>query len=622
MGMDRRDGDRERGQNKEVPLTVSPPTNDEKLRTIFLHQLPESVGSNAAVERLLGAVGRLRRWDAYPSGLDGQKGSKFGFAWFEDMESLAIAIRLLVDNEVELPEKRQPGTAEPPAEADFEGIAKVTLQVTVDPNTIEYLDSWVENRGDSAGLEKRVEGARSALKATIRGFFYPSLAATNDRDGDVEMGDGGAHDHVEVVNISLAQDDELADIPAELREVVAGEIAAFRDRSNRRDMERLKREEEMEEMERTRGGPRPSRLDSPPPGGANSIPVGPRGSVPNAPSGPKGQMNNRSVSFVNGAMSNDLLREDEDTDADDDELNRRQEAKQKSDADRLYSEAERKWANRERSRQAALERERDREQHDKDSFERRKQEQLDHERAWDDEKEASRKSHPYYRDQSGWLRKRLADRADEEARDESDRRTEREERRREDAQMERARGMADSFLDQTTHEMEQEQQTRTSAAVSAPQPFKLSLGAAAQKAQASRAGQRRTIADVEGLLDDEEADSATKRQLIPIQLDAMPATASMTDEEISQAVRALAQEIPSGKDALWKWEVKWDHMDNAVVKDKLRPFVEKKIVEYLGVQEEMLVETVEEHLRRHGTAAALAEELEGVSTFLRQVMVC
>lgn len=203
------------------------------------------------------------------------------------------------------------------------------------------------------------------------------------------------------------------------------------------------------------------------------------------------------------------------------------------------------------------------------------------------------------------------DRADEETRDEGDRRAEYDEQRREQAQTERARGMADSFLDQQAQETEQRSST---VSASAPQPFKLSLGAAAQKAQASRtAPQRRTIVDVEGLLDDEEAESSTKRQLIPIQFDPTTATAGMTEEEIAQAVRSLAQEIPSDKDGLWKWQVKWDFMDDGVVRDKLRPFVEKKIVEYLGVQEEMLVGAVEEHLKSHGTAGALVEELEGVS---------
>jgi hypothetical protein len=155
--------------------------------------------------------------------------------------------------------------------------------------------------------------------------------------------------------------------------------------------------------------------------------------------------------------------------------------------------------------------------------------------------------------------------------------------------------------------------SREAAAAAAPQPFKLSLGAAAQKAQASRVPQRRTIAEVEGLLDDEDADQSTKRQLIPIQMEPISGGAAMTEEEISQAVKALAQEIPSEKQGLWNWDVKWDYMDDSVVRDKLRPFVERKVVDYLGVQEEMLVEAVEEHLRKHGTAASLVEELEGVS---------
>jgi hypothetical protein len=202
------------------------------------------------------------------------------------------------------------------------------------------------------------------------------------------------------------------------------------------------------------------------------------------------------------------------------------------------------------------------------------------------------------------------DRVDEEARDDMDRRAEQGERRREEADVEKARGIADDFLDRQAQDMG----ARQPDPASTPQPFKLSLGAAAQKAQASRAGApRRTIAEVEGLLDDEEADAGAKRQLIPIDMGPASATASMSEEEISRAVRSLAQEIPSEKEGLWAWEVKWEFMDETVIKERLRPFVEKKIVEYLGVQEEMLVEAVEEHLKSHGSAAALVEELEGVS---------
>ncbi|KAM6478320.1 HAUS augmin-like complex subunit 6 N-terminus-domain-containing protein [Trichoderma sp. SZMC 28011] len=543
LGMERGS---EQGRNaaRETMQTLLPPTSEEKLRTIFLHQIPEGLGGDEGTKKLLGAVGKLKRWDPSDSVSEDRKGTKFGFALFEDIDS-------------------------------------------------------------------RIEQARAALKSVLRELFYPPVVETADVNGDVAMGNTETEENVEVVNIPLAQEDELADIPPEMREVVAGEIAAFRERSNQRDMERLQREEELEENERRRNGAARSRLASPP-RNSNNVPLGPRGvSVPNAPSGPKGQNGPNRVAFVNGGVNNadgSMRREDEDTDASDDELWRRREAERKAEEDKMYAEAERKWVNRERSRQAALEREREREKHDIESLERRKQEQLEREKTWDDEREAARKTHNYYRDHGGWARKRQSDRAEEEARDEADRQAEKVERNREQARLEQARGMADSFLDQQAREMEQRE---AAAAAAAPQPFKLSLGAAAQRAQASRAApQRRTIAEVEGLLDDEEVES-TKRQLIPIQLDASSGAAGMTEEEISQAVRALAQEIPSEKDGLWAWEVKWDFMDDTVVRDKLRPFVEKKIVEYLGVQEEMLVEAVEEHLRKHGTAGALVEELEG-----------
>jgi hypothetical protein len=357
----------------------------------------------------------------------------------------------------------------------------------------------------------------------------------------------------------------------------------------------------MEELERQRNGT--SRQSA----GSNNIPLGPRGTVPNAPSGPRGQNGHNRVTFVNGEFG--INRAEEESEASDEEIQQRHQKAHRTEDEKAYIDAERKWANRERSRQSALDREQDREAQEAESEQRQKDEHLERDASWDDEREASRKSHSYYRDHATWARKRGMDRADEESKDDADRRAENDEHRREQAQMERARGMADSFLDQQAEEMD----SREAAAAAAPQPFKLSLGAAAQKAQASRVPQRRTIAEVEGLLDDEDADQSTKRQLIPIQMEPISGGAAMTEEEISQAVKALAQEIPSEKQGLWNWDVKWDYMDDSVVRDKLRPFVERKVVDYLGVQEEMLVEAVEEHLRKHGTAASLVEELEGVS---------
>ncbi|KAL2190014.1 hypothetical protein L209DRAFT_777489 [Thermothelomyces heterothallicus CBS 203.75] len=605
LGADR--ADQSRGQTRESMQSLIPPTAEERLRTIFVHKIPEGVGGEAGIQQLLSTVGRLRRWDSGQSHLSEHKGALFGFAQYEDPESLAAAVELLKD--IEVPVKKQSPTENPPADDDddkFEGIDKEKLKVEVDPSTIKYLESWKETRpSDDSALEAWINEARAALNQFVRDLFYPRVASGRDAEGDTAMANGsnGLGENVEVINIPLAPEDELADIPAEMRATVAAEIAAFRERSNKRDLERLRKEEEFEEMERQRNGaPRKSRLDSPPPSNPNMVPLAPRG-APNAPAGPKGQ--GRGVEFVNGGTTNgQQFPDDDDTDADDEELYNRELAKQRAEDEKLYLEAERKWVNRERQRAAALDRERERERSETEGFARRREEQLERDKNWDDDREASRKSHLYYRDHGQWIRERTAFRAAEAARDEMDRRAEEEERRRAEAEMEHARDMADSFLERQAAEME-----RQPAAPAAPQRVTISFGAAAQKAAQRTAAPRRTVAEVEGLLDDEEQDQTTKRQLVPIKFEPIADTKAMSEEDIQNAVRALAHEIPVDREGLWAWDVKWDYLEESVIREKLRPFVEKKVVEYLGVQEQFLVDVVEEHLRKHQKPAELVETL-------------
>lgn len=595
--------DHSRSQMRDNMQSLIPPTAEERLRTVFVHKIPAGVGGEESIQKLLGTIGRIRRWDSGHSHLSDHKGKLFGFAQYEDPESLAAAVDLLKD--IEVPAQKQPPVEKQPedVEAAIEGVEKVKLQVEFDASSLKYVESWKENRADDPAVEARLADARNALKQYVRDLFLPRPRSTHDAEGDMVMGDGanGPGDNVEVINIPLAQEDELADIPPEMRETVAAEIAAFRDRSNRRDMERLRREEEFEEQERLKNGaPRISRLDSPPP--SNNVPVGPRG-VPNAPSGPRGRDR---VDFVNGGITNghSMFKEEDDTDASDDELYRREVSKQKEGEEKQYLEAERKWVNRERQKMAAWDRETEREKAETDSFERRRDEQLEHEKSWDDEREASRRTHPYYRDHAAWLRKRQADRTEEAARDEMDRRAEEEERRRAEADLEHARGMADSFLERQAEEME-----RRPEAPAAPQRVTISFGAAAQKAAQRSAHTRRTVAEVEGLLDDEGDDQTTKRQLVPIKFEPITDTKAMSEDDLQKAVRALAHEIPTDREGLWAWDVKWDFLEDSVLREKLRPFVEKKVVEYLGVQEEFLVDVVDEHLRKHQKPAELVETL-------------
>lgn len=631
LGADRgMDPQQQRQALRDSMMALAPPTKEEIVRTIFVAGITEGAGGNEGIERILSSAGRLRRWDRAIDS-DGKECS-FGFAQYEDSESLSTAVEVLKDIEIPL-KKQTPGSKAKEDGDDKESEpARKKLLVFVDDNSLNYLENWHSSRGDDPAAEQsRLDNARAALKSAVDYLFNPTThVEANDSNGDVKMRDNEeSGDSVEVVNIPLAVDDELADIPAEMRETVAKEITAFRDRSNRRDIERLKREEEMEAAERARNGAtsRPSRLASPGPapsrlgGDANNIPLGPRDrSITNAPSGPKGSNIPRDyqkgVSFVNGSGTNGaasgnvwINREDDDDSASDSELEQRRVSKRAAELEKQYLDQERRWLNRERSRTAAVEREKERDEGEDAKATAAKEKMAQRLRDWNDDEQGNKRIEEYYSDRSMWNRNRAAFRAREAAADAADRAEEDTESAREKSEKEAARGMADNFLDRQAEELGAREPARA-----AQQPFKLSLGAAAQKAQKATTT-RRTVAEVEGLLEDEEdATQTQRRQLIPIKYDALTdRAAGLSDEEREQAVKDLAAEIPTDRQGLWDWTVQWEFMDESTIEEKLRPFVERKIVEYLGVQEQTIVEVVEEHVRRRGGASELVEALEGVS---------
>ena len=184
-----------RGVVNAISWRGTPCRTRDKLRTLFVQNVPESVGEGG-MEKILRAVGALRRWESSGSVLSSTKGVKFGFALYEDDDSIAQAAELL--KEVEVPIKKQVPKDDIKEEADGE-IEKTKIKFTVDPNTQRYVESLMESRGDE--ISTRLETAKTSLKQAIDGIFYPK---NRDADGDTRM-ENGDGDNVEVVNIPLAQ---------------------------------------------------------------------------------------------------------------------------------------------------------------------------------------------------------------------------------------------------------------------------------------------------------------------------------------------------------------------------------------------------------------------------------
>lgn len=113
-------------------MQLQPPTRDEIVRTLFVGGITEGVGGDDGIERILRSAGNLRRWIRATDA--DEKPCRFGFAEFEDPESLEVAVEVL--KEVEVPVKRQAPRAEGEEKQEVE---KSTLLVCLNSSVAEAL---------------------------------------------------------------------------------------------------------------------------------------------------------------------------------------------------------------------------------------------------------------------------------------------------------------------------------------------------------------------------------------------------------------------------------------------------------------------------------------------------
>jgi hypothetical protein len=115
---------------RDSMMQLVPPTKEEIVRTIFVGGIAEGAGGDEGIERILRCAGHLRRWIR---AIDADnKACRFGFAEYEDPESLATAIEVLKD--VEVPIKPQQASAVKKEEDDEDAkVEKSALLVSCDP---------------------------------------------------------------------------------------------------------------------------------------------------------------------------------------------------------------------------------------------------------------------------------------------------------------------------------------------------------------------------------------------------------------------------------------------------------------------------------------------------------
>jgi len=99
-------------------------------------------------------------------------------------------------------------------------------------------------------------------------------------------------------------------------------------------------------------------------------------------------------------------------------------------------------------------------------------------------------------------------------------------------------------------------------------------------------------------VDDDDAGEVKKRKLIPLdydddkQAEPKPQGKAATAEEKRQKIKQLIESIPTGKDELYAFTLDWDIVDASLMDKRIKPWITKKIVEYIGEEEPSLTEFI------------------------------
>ncbi|CAG8462042.1 2196_t:CDS:10 [Paraglomus occultum] len=214
---------------------------------------------------------------------------------------------------------------------------------------------------------------------------------------------------------------------------------------------------------------------------------------------------------------------------------------------------------------------------------------------WNDDVEAERGTEQYYRDRSRWWYHRQQVRARELAADEQDRLQEQEEIEAEKRRQQRERALEERKQNEELIENEKvtkplsETDTNSTPNVQDINGSTQTNNGGIKAKLTLNITNKRRAAVMAAAADDEESDE---------------------DESETRWKRRALVPLEYKKEELWKWEVKWDELDENILNKKLQPFVSKKIVHYLGEQEDELESFVMDQLRRRRPADELTKEME------------
>ena len=70
------------------------------------------------------------------------------------------------------------------------------------------------------------------------------------------------------------------------------------------------------------------------------------------------------------------------------------------------------------------------------------------------------------------------------------------------------------------------------------------------------------------------------------------ASANNSVDDKKKHIKSLIEKIPTDKTALFEYSIDWDLVDNQLMEKRIRPWINKKIAEYIGEPEPSLTDFI------------------------------
>ena len=84
----------------------------------------------------------------------------------------------------------------------------------------------------------------------------------------------------------------------------------------------------------------------------------------------------------------------------------------------------------------------------------------------------------------------------------------------------------------------------------------------------------------------------------------------MNSDERKKAVKKLVESIPTDRDDLFSYVIDWDQLDETLMDKRIKPWINKKIIEYIGEEEATLNDFICTKIQEHTEPDKLLEEVK------------